>query len=239
VPAHASPVPFPRGVADTAGRRGFLRDGAGRIVALDLGTGALLWRSPMPMRPLLAREDRLLAVRPLPPHALQVVALASDGGDELCASPPIALPDWTKPSVEDTPEFMLGVHDDGGTLVLRWMGRARYRGGAAPAAKVLESAKRDASGLVRVDVATCRIEEVGDAPHDAGTAPAAAGIPSAEPEVIEQHDIGGRRFQLRAHPTEAGTSRLLARALDAATGRVEWESAIDETGARRPRPPRP
>src|SRR5574342_111868 len=101
------PPRFPRGVADAAAERGFARDPAGAIVALDLSSGRVLWRTTAPMRPLVARGDALLAARRAGPHAIEFVVLDAKNGAERRASKPVAFPEWASVSLDNTPDFAL------------------------------------------------------------------------------------------------------------------------------------
>ncbi len=56
---HLVPEQFPRGIADATGGRAFLRDQSNLLVALDLKTSKVLWRTTTPMRPLLVRQDKV------------------------------------------------------------------------------------------------------------------------------------------------------------------------------------
>jgi hypothetical protein len=234
----ARPVTFPLGVADSVGRRAFVRVPGDGLVALELAGGTELWRTKEPLRPLITSDDRLVAMRAVP-RAVQLIVLDTASGREHCASPPLPLPEWANVSLEDSPEFAVDAVLEDGAVVLRWSARARYRGGAAPSRKIEDAARRDAGGGARVDVATCAVEMLDDAElPDAAPAPSRGGLPSSEPEVLEQHEVGGRRFQLLARRSPEGTVRFILRAMDAA-GQTAWESTIGEGPLQRPRRARP
>jgi hypothetical protein len=63
--------------------------------------------------------------------------------------------------------------------------------------------------------------------------------PASEPDVLEQADIAGTRFQLVVRDGAEGSVQTLVRAVDRGTGRTVWETVIEEAPRRRPRPPRP
>jgi PQQ-like domain len=234
-----TPARFPRGVADTSGNRAFLRGQAGALVALDLRSGNVLWRTTEPMRPLLARNDKIVAVRVSGPHTLEVVVLSAADGKELLRSKPLILPEWANVSLDNTPDFRLHAEGEDGSLFIRWAARNRYRGGAAPGKEILQEARRDASGEARLDVKTGAIEELLNGP---GTAPEPLPDeerPASAPDVLEQRDVGNKSFQLLARDTPRGAVQMLVRALDPKTADTLWETVVDETLARRPKPPRP
>jgi hypothetical protein len=230
---------FPRGVADPGAARAFVHDRAGTVLALDLATGEVLWRAGTGLRPLSVVGDVVVAARVARRNAIELVMLDARDGRELRASEPLALPDWAQASLEDTPDSTLRAEAEGGAVVVRWTARARYRGGAPPSAMVQAAAEREARGAARVDVDSGAVEALPEpavAPeHADASAPAA---PAPEPDVLEQADIGGTRFQLVVR--DAGERvRTLIRAVDRGAGQTVWETVIDEAPRRRPRPPRP
>jgi hypothetical protein len=233
------PTAFPRGVADSVGRRAFVRAPGDGLVALELSSGREVWRTTEPLRPLIAWDDRLVAVRSVP-GGLRVVVLDASSGRERCASPTVSLPEWANASLEGSPDFVVSAEAEGAAVVLRWSARARYRGGAAPTREVEAASRRDARGAFRVDVSTCALEEVSAAEPAVETlAGSRGGQPSPDPEVLEQHEIEGRRFQLVSRRSARGTVRFVLRAVDAATERTAWEVAIGEAAPPRPRRARP
>ncbi|MBI2361672.1 MAG: PQQ-like beta-propeller repeat protein [Deltaproteobacteria bacterium] len=234
-----APARFPRGVADASRGRAFLRDQSGALVALDLTTGNVLWRTTVPMRPLLVCDGKVLAVRLAARHTLEVVILDAADGRELRISKPLIFPEWANVSLEDTTDFTLRVETKDGAVFLRWAARSRYRGGAAPSIKVLEAARRDAWGEARVDVDTGEVEELPGAVGDVPEAPSEEAPSSLSPDVLEQRDIGNKSFQLLTRNTAGGTVQMLVRAVHPDTGQVAWETIVDEVPVRRPKPPRP
>jgi PQQ enzyme repeat len=229
---------FPRGIADPAAARAFVHDRAGTVLALDLATGEVRWRAGAGLRPLSVVGDVVVAARVAGRNAIELVMLDAGDGRELRASEPLALPDWAQASLDDTPDYALWAEPEGGGVVLRWSARTRYRGGAPPSAMVQAAAERQARGAARVDVGSGAVQPL---PESAAApvrtdAPAA---PTSDPDVLEQTDIGGTRFQLVVRDGAGERVRTRIRAVDRATGRAVWETVIEEAPRRRPRPPRP
>jgi outer membrane protein assembly factor BamB len=234
---------FPRGVADPGAARAFVHDRAGTVLALDLATGEVRWRAGTGLRPLSVVGDVVVAARVARRNAIELVMLDARDGRELRVSEPLALPDWAQASLEDTPDSTLRAEAEGGAVVVRWTARARYRGGAPPSAMVQAAAEREARGAARVDVDSGAVEALPEpaaavAPMHADADAGALAAPASEPDVLEQADLGGTRFQLVVR--DAGERvRTLIRAVDRGAGRTVWETVIDEAPRRRPRPPRP
>ncbi len=229
---------FPLGVADPGAARAFVHDRAGTVLALDLATGQVRWRAGTALRPLSVVGDVVVAARVASRNAIELVMLDAGDGHELRASEPLALPDWAQASLDDTPDYTLRAEAEGGTVVLRWAAQARYRGGAPPSAMVQAAAERQAQGAARVDVGSGAVESLPE-PAVAPTHADAPAAPASDPDVLEQADIGGTRFQLVVRDDAEERVRTLVRAVDRGTGRTVWETVIDEAPRPRPRPPRP
>src|SRR5205823_4768852 len=73
-PTRGGPVLLPCGVADAAGRTGYLSNPGGGIDAVDLLTGDLLWKSDEAQRPLLVVGGRLYAQAGLKRNRIRVLA---------------------------------------------------------------------------------------------------------------------------------------------------------------------
>jgi hypothetical protein len=228
---------FPRGVAAPGAARAFVHDRAGAVLALDLATGEVRWRAGTALRPLSVVGDVVVAARVAGRNAIELVMLDAGDGRELRASEPLALPDWAQASLDDTPDYTLRAEAEGGTVVLRWSAQARYRGGAPPSATVQAAAERQARGAARVDVGSGAVEPLPE-PAAAAVHADAPAAPASDPEVLEQTDIGGTRYQLVVRDGAGERVRTLIRAVDRATGRTLWETVIDEAPRSRPRPPR-
>jgi outer membrane protein assembly factor BamB len=229
---------FPRGVADPGAARAFVADHAGTVLALDLAAGEVRWRAGPGLRPVSVVGDVVVAARVAGRNQLELVMLDAADGRELRASEPLALPDWAQVSLHDTPDYALRADAEGGNVVLRWSAQARYRGGAPPGAMVQAAAERQAAGAARVDVSSGAIEPLPE-PAGAAVRAEAPAAPSPDPDVLEQTDIGGTRYQLAVRDAAGGRVRTLIRAVDRATGHTLWETVIDEVPKARPRPPRP
>ncbi|MFF8378412.1 PQQ-binding-like beta-propeller repeat protein [Streptomyces sp. NPDC015661] len=153
---------IPRGVADASGERAVVHDRQGTLIALDLGTGAVLWRRGRALRPCAIVGGNVVALRlgtsPVPEPVLDVELFDMAEGTERWTSPALALPPWAHPTLQDSPEFTVTTGGDRDPLEIRWTARALYRGGAPPGPKVAGSQPRVAHGALRVGVATPSVE---------------------------------------------------------------------------------
>jgi hypothetical protein len=70
-----SPFVLPGGVADPAGRHGFLANAEGGVSAVDLRSGKVLWESSAARLPIFVTGERLFASVSVTVGTLQVVAL--------------------------------------------------------------------------------------------------------------------------------------------------------------------
>ena len=232
-------VAFPGGIADSGGRHACLRCRLGRLVAIELEYGTVLWRSVEALRPLVIAGDEVIALRTATP--VSCVALALEGksaGLERWASDPLPIPSWVEVGTPNPARFRITAAVNGPSIVVNWRARARYRGGAAPSAAVLKQAARDDAGTVAIERSRGKVTML--------AAPAGLEFPpepgdgdgDAAPDTLEQARIGARRYELVLDQGRNNV-RTVLRARDAQTGALAWETAIDEGPARPPGPLRP
>jgi hypothetical protein len=232
-------VSFPHGVADPGASRAYVRDRSGTVMMLDLATGEVLWRAGRGLRPLALVDDVLVTARIIGPGGIEIVILDRADGAVRRVSKPLSLPVWARPSLDDSPEFALRAEIEGQSVIIRWSAQSRFRGGAPPSAQVRESYERDAQGVARVALDTGDIELL-DEPID--SAPVSIGQTArytAEPDVVEQQEIGDKFFQLVARSDTEDMVKVLVRAVERQSGKTLWETVIEETPLRRPKPLRP
>src|SRR5947208_13252831 len=73
-PGPSGTLALPAGIADPAGRTGFLAGAGGGVDAVDLTTGDVLWQTTEAQRPLLVVGDRLYAQAGVRRNRLRVLA---------------------------------------------------------------------------------------------------------------------------------------------------------------------
>lgn len=163
-PASPRPVFIPGGVADAAGRVGYLA-AEGGIVALDLAAGRTLWRSGEAFLPVLATGDALAAAAE-DGQSVRLLLLDAGSGAPRLSSDPLspAAPVWgvTDARLED------------GRLLVSWRGAELPRGTPPDPSSRWNGPL--AAGSARVELATGRVEPLPAAPG--GAAPGA--LPGAD-----------------------------------------------------------
>ncbi|MDT9682725.1 PQQ-binding-like beta-propeller repeat protein [Streptomyces sp. TRM76323] len=247
----------PRGVVGADGRRAVVHDRHGTLIALDTETGAVLWRRGRWLRPCAVTGGAVVAVRLGGPPApdgqgragaagpVAVVVLDAEEGAERWTSPPLDLPSWARPSLDDTPAFTLAAETPGGgNVVLRWAARALYEGGAPPGRGAPVDTVREAHGAVRVRLAGPSPQVLpeppgpppGAEPETGPEAPDRAG--PLDPDVLEAGRIGARRIELAVRRGTASDA-LVLRAVDPGADAPVWEVVLDEGPRGVPPRPRP
>jgi len=211
------PVLLPQGIADLEGRTGFFVAGEGLIEAIGLADGSLLWQAAAFVRPLIAFGHRLAAQAasvPKRPNALRIVLLdVTRDGEPVLASDPVLLPEWVDCLSSDPEIFQCRAHLETQALILAWKAQGRYFGGAPPPRQVVQQAARGASGLVRMDLATGRIEAMAAPPLLSWATLRETDTPPASPGVIwhtEPWQIGDRLASLEMKEESLGQSLQLA-----------------------------
>src|SRR5205823_1519283 len=92
-----TPAPLPAGVADSAGKIGYLAGAKGLIEAVDLEKGVVLWESKEPARPLVLFDKFLAAQVKVAGKANRVRIIVLDvnqKGKIVLESDPVVFPDW-------------------------------------------------------------------------------------------------------------------------------------------------
>jgi hypothetical protein len=221
-----APVVLPGGgVADPAGKVGFVPNTSGGIDALDLATGKLLWDTKEAPRPLLATADRLFAQAPVRGKSNQVRLVVLDTaqkGKRLLESQPLSFPDWVSVGVTHGRSFASTARLGDGSLLLAWQARAWYAGGAAPTPEIERRARKAASGVMRVDLKTGKTEML-----EGDTVP--RGMPLGTPAEVRTATVAGRTFSLLDRPANIpGNPFQRKRTLRATddNGKVLWERDI-------------
>jgi hypothetical protein len=107
--------------------------------------------------------------------------------------------------------------------------------GAPPSMKVRETFERDHHGAARVDLDTGTVELLPESTDVTGASVGQPETSAAESNVLEQQEIGDKRFQLVADTQAGGAIKVLVRAVERASGKMLWETLIEEAPLQRPK----
>jgi hypothetical protein len=152
-------LPLPGGIADPGGRLGFVASLKGGIEALDLVTGDVLWESIEAQVPLLAAHDRLYAQAGLKRNRLRVLVYdLTNKGECVLESDPVVFPDWVVTSDTMGRSFHGDWRLERDDLVLAWEAKAWYTGKARPTLAMEAEARKQAAGLVRINLLTGHVK---------------------------------------------------------------------------------
>lgn len=168
-----APVRLPAGVASPDGKVGFLTGAKGTVEAVDLEKGELLWQTKEQGRPLVA-FDHFLAVQVKPEgkaNSVRVLVLdVKDKGKTVLESEAVVFPEWVSVVVTYGRSFSSQASVHKGELLLRWKANAFYAGGARPTEEIERAARKEASGVARIDLKTGKVTMADKAPVEPETA---------------------------------------------------------------------
>jgi hypothetical protein len=189
------PVPLPLGVADPAGKVGYVMGVSGHVEALDLGTGKVLWEAKEAGRPLLVVDKALLIQAPVAgkANAVRVVLLdTAREGKQLLESEPVVFPDWVSVGLTHGRTFSSEAWAHKGDLLLRWRANAFYAGGAAPTPEIQRQARKEASGVAQVNLETGKVALL---PADRAPAEPGVNLPDELKKVASQQYWTGKDWK--------------------------------------------
>jgi hypothetical protein len=208
-------VPLPCGLADPAGRTGYLANTSGGIDAVDLVTGDLLWHTAEAQRPLLVVGDRLYAQAGVKRNRLRVLAFdVARKGEVVLESDPVVLPSWAVAGEAPGKSFTARWKLERDALVLRWEAHA-WPATPRPTPQADAEARKQAAGLAHIDLVTGKVTQTDEA------RPA----PPRPPKELEklavrwQGHVGGR-YKALVLEEDAGQQRLVLCSWDLATGQA-------------------
>jgi hypothetical protein len=151
-------IPLPGGLADPAGRAGFVASAAGGIEALDLQTGEVLWESIEAQRPLLLVGSRLIAQAGTKRNRFRILVYETQTGECVLESDPVVLPPWVVTGSASGRSFDARWRLERNQLVCTWEAKAWNAGIAHLPAEQSAAARKHAAGVARIDLDTGRVE---------------------------------------------------------------------------------
>ncbi|QQM46322.1 hypothetical protein [Streptomyces liliifuscus] len=207
-------------------------------MALDLESGVPLWRRGRGLRPCALLAGSVVALRISRSPTLVVVVFDAATGEDRWTSEPVDLPPWARCALDDTRDFSVRTETDEDIVVIHWVARSWYVGGAAPSPQALKESRREAHGTLRVDPAGPPVEilpevEAPPEPADAGApplVPPSAPSSQAAADVLDQSRVGDVRVEL-ALRSDSGA--IVLRAMNPRTGTLNWEVELDDATTRR------
>lgn len=226
------------GARDTKGLRAFLQVGQ-EVAAVDLSSGALLWRRGKIGRPVAASPSRLVTLdrdgRLFVLRMFDAVTGADSGRVSDLGMPDLAIETGM---ARDAVRMEAFEHPEGVELV--WQVRSPYRGGAAPPARIAARAANGLStGVLLLDVAKGRAEksaEMAISESVSGEAPDLGPFAAPAAGVLAYDRIGDRLYVMKA-PTDPGRPLVVTlEARDARDGSTVWETSLGELERERPMP---
>lgn len=220
--------PLPGGIADAAGKVGYVHAVKGGAEAIDLATGKVLWAFNEPARPLALSGKLLLCqgAESGKANAIRVLVLDAESGKLVRKSDPVVFPDWVSVAVTYGRSFTSSSSLDGnGQLLVRWEARAFYAGGAPPPPEVEKAARKHAAGLAKVNIESGKVEMLPAAGKKAEAPKLPAGLPQPAqlwtgtewlegPQVIgdtayavfRKQAVGAEKLELASWPVGAKTA---------------------------------
>lgn len=162
-PKPASGLPVGGGAfASHDTRRVFVPAKDGVILALDMATGKEIWKSVAAPK-LAGVSDKLVvawAADEKKPNTFRVVALDAATGKTVTKSDPIPLPEWATTVKTWGQNFTLAARAEGDAVVVVWRANAFYAGGARPTPEIEAAARKEAVGIVTIDLKTGKVAAV-------------------------------------------------------------------------------
>ena len=230
---------FPGGVADAELQHALWRDRSGKLVALRLADGQLLWRSAQPLWPLLLGQGLALGLALAPARVVALALLGGAAGTQRWCSQTLPWPEWAARLQAPTSAMDLQAGWWDGSAVLRWFLRPVYAGGAAPGPSRAKAAAAVGSCLLDAASGVLSPAPAGfDAVTESAAPQASSHAPSEDPAVLARQVLGGVQYSLQQHaPADApgGTLHTALVAHDLARGHELWRCALDEAPRKAPR----
>ena len=221
---------FVGGVRDAQGLRGYVEVNPGEVLAVDLVSGAVLWRRERIGRPVAATVQRLIALdREGDRYVLRLVDAAS--GVDAGRIDDFGMPDWAAKTGLTPDAVEVEASEVPGGIRLDWNLRQLYRGGAPPPEHIATEAREAVRGAAIVDPNAARATPAALAPPGPPKPSPFAAEATPDPSVFALDRVGDRVFALKAQ----GAS-LVLEARDARTGGVVWQAPLAERRASRPTP---
>ena len=238
---------FPGGVADAELQHALWRDRGGKLVALRLADGQLLWRSAQPLVPLLLGHGLALGLALSPPRVVALTLEGAAAGAERWCSDALPWPEWALQLAAPSAAMDVQAGWLDAAALLRWHLRPVYSGGAAPGPAQAKAAAAVGGCLLDLEAGQLRrapadaVNAVGADAAAAAQAAAPSQTPSADPTVLARQVLGGVQYSLQQSVQQkppanvAGLVQTTLIAHDLARGHLLWQATLDEAPRKAPR----
>lgn len=242
-------IPFPKGVADPNGSIGYIANGDGAIEAIDLRTGRALWSRHESARPLLVAGNRLVAgsVDSTSRNTLRISVLDTKNKGKVLYHSNVHFPDWVEIGPANNDSFSMDVSlrevNHQCVVAIEWEAQSSYKGGAPPPEWVEQKNRKTESGVVHVDLDNGKVQTArrpNTTHHDlTGTSLSDQSSWRFEQDAREAFAIGSRVYYLVDSPVETAAGQTALKARDLSTGKLLWQTTLQNRPAVKPPPLRP
>ena len=225
---------FPGGVTDANAEHALLRDPRGRMMAVGLDDGRVLWRSETPLLPLLLGTALAVGLAQSPPRVMALALEGANTGRAVWTSLPLAWPTWADlpdPGLVDKEIDAVWI---GGDIGLHWRLRRLSAGGASPGPN--RPPPEVAVGQCGIDSESGAVRPLSAWPTRPPGFAQTEAVP--DPHVQAQAHVGAKRYRVVAMDSPSGLRTSLV-AHDAEQGHLLWEQALGDAPRRPPTQPRP
>jgi hypothetical protein len=166
--APAPGVPVGVGMVSGDQKAVFLPAKDGGIEAIDLAKGTVLWTNKDANK-LAGASGKLVFAwvgEEKKANAFRIIAVDAESGKTVHKSDPIALPDWAVTGKTWGRTFRTAARGDAESVTVAWQAGAFYAGGAAPTPEIEAAARKNESGLVKVELKTGKVTPANGKPKD-------------------------------------------------------------------------
>jgi outer membrane protein assembly factor BamB len=218
---NAATLPFAHGVVVSETGVVFVAHVPNGIDAIDLAQGKILWHSDDADRPLAFWNSKLVAFKKTGDTSFVTVLLDShENARVVLTSESVMLPDWCTVAAENNSDFATTADVVDDHLQMRIDARGMYDGGANPSKSIVAKYSQQQSWVAEIDLRSGRVK-LSEAEQ------------TKKPDASILSDsvlIGGKRLEIVTTKTEQSEStdsfHKDLRALDSATGKTLWQTAV-------------
>jgi hypothetical protein len=143
----------------------FLPARDGGIEALELASGKVLWTNKDASK-IAGGSDKALLAWEGKGGSFRVVAMDMATGKTLVKSDAIKLPDWATTEKTWGKTFRTAAKTDGESITVVWQAGAFYAGGARPTPEIEAAARKNETGLAKVDLKSGKVTAAKEKPKD-------------------------------------------------------------------------